>query len=173
MKKMDDFMHFKLKVDFEARGHGDNGGQYHALVNGEVEIQCKLQEGGCYVWEPVNGNTMNFEVKEVLFQSDQGKASYAGPQTFSVPVTIKVDMCADNPTLRLAFNSFGDPQETYNVSGGGTAQAQILYGLAMATLGSVNLDKMKSQADQLKTKADQFKGHEGEIDVAAKRLNQH
>ena len=173
MKKMNDFMHFKLKVSFEASGHGDNGGKYHALVNGETEIQCSLKEGGCYEWEPVNGNTMDFTVTEVMFVSDQGSAVYKGPQTFSTPVNLKVNMCADNPTLKISFNTFGAPDETYVTNDGATFQSPLLYSLAMATLGSVNMNKMQSQADQWKAKADQFKGHEAEIDAAAKRLNDH
>jgi hypothetical protein len=172
LKKMEDFMHFKLKIEFEASGHGDNGGKYHALVSGETEIQCKLKEG-CYVWEPVDGKDMEFEVKEVIFQSDQGSANYKLPKTFSAPVTLKVNMCADDPVFKITFDSFGDPRETYTTSEGPEFQSPLLYGLAMATLGSVNLDKMKSQLNDMKQKADQFKGKEGQMDAAAKRLNDH
>lgn len=173
MKKMDDFMHFNLRVEFEASGHGDNGGQYHALVSGETEVQCKLQEGGCYVWEPVNGNSIDFTVKEVIFKSDQGSAVYKTPQVFSAPITLKVNMCADNPTFKIALGSFGDASETYSTSDGADFQSPLLYSLAIATLGSANLNRMQSEAQNIRQKADQFKGREAEIDAAARRLNEH
>jgi len=173
MKKMTAFMHFKLKVSFEASGHGDNGGKYHALVSGETEIQCTLKDGGCYIWEPVTGNTMDFNVTEVVFKSNQGSAIYKGPQTFSAPVELKVNMCAEDPTLKISFNSFGDPQETYVTSDGNTFQSPLLYSLAMATLGSANMNKLQSQAEQWKTKAEKFQGREADVDAAAKRLSDH
>jgi hypothetical protein len=172
IKKMNDFMQFKLKVEFEASGHGDDGGKFHALVSGETIIQCKLKED-CYVWEPMDGNEMQFKIKDVVFQSDQGKAVYKSPATFSVPVTIKVGMCTDNPTFKISFGSFGDPNETYATADGQDIHSPLLYSLAVATLGSANLNRMQNQAENIRKNADKTKGKEAEVEAAAKRLNQH
>ncbi|OQP57689.1 hypothetical protein A3860_08640 [Niastella vici] len=173
MTKVTDFMHFKLKVDFEAQGHDDNGGKYHALAIGETTIQCKLQEGGCYVWEPVDGNNMEFKVVDVVFTSDQGVAVYKSPQTFSAPVSITVNMCDDNPVFKIAFSKFGGDNETYTASDGSDFNAPMLNSLAMATLGSVNMAKMQVQAQNMQSKAAQFSGKEAQVDAAAKRLREH
>jgi hypothetical protein len=168
------FMHFNLKVEFEASGHGDNGAKYHALVKGETELRCRVdREGGCYVWEPVNGNEMEFEVKDVVFQSDEGSATYKGPSTFRTPVQVRVNMCENQPSFRITFDRFGGEEETYISSEGASFHSPLLYTLAMATLGSANLERMKSEANNIKDKANQFKGKESAVDDAAKRLNQH
>ncbi|MFL5811581.1 MAG: hypothetical protein ACJ749_18805, partial [Flavisolibacter sp.] len=169
--KLNDFMHFNMKIEFEASGHGDNGGKYHALVNGEGKVKCSI-DGDCVVWEPEEAEGINFTIKEVIFKSDEGTATYNGPPQFQAPVTIKSSMCGDDPTIKIAFEKFGPANETY-VAKGQEFQSPLLYGLAMATLGSVNLDRMKNEAGNLQKKAESFKGKEAEVDAAAKRLNAH
>ena len=160
---------YKLTVEFEAQGHGDNGGKYHALVKGEAEVKLK-KENDCYSVELANGNQMQFHVTEVIFQSNEGTATYISPKEFSNVIQVKLTDCKQ-PQFKIAFEGFGDPGETYAAET--NYHAPMLYSLAMATLGSVNLDKMKSQAESLRQKADQYKGKEGEVDAAAKRLEQH
>jgi hypothetical protein len=162
---------YSLKVEFEAQGHGDNGGKYHALVKGETEVRVK-QVNDCYEIELVNGKEMQFRVEEVVFKSDQGSATYAGPQTFSSPIDVSLTDCKA-PKFKIAFGSFGDAGETYSTSDGADFQSPLLYSLAMATLGSANLNRMQNDAQNIKQKADQYKGKEAEVDAAARRLNEH
>jgi hypothetical protein len=172
LKKLDDFMHFKLKINFEATGHDERNGKWHALVSGETEIQCKRQEGTCYVWEPVDGKNMEFKVIDVVFSSDQGVVVYQGPPTFSTPISIRVNMCDSQPKFKIAFSSFGSPAETYK-GDNGESQAPVLYGLAIATLGSANVQRMQNNISTMKQKTDKFQGKEEEVDAAAKRLRDH
>lgn len=163
--------YYKLTVEFEASGHGDNGAKYHALVKGETEVNIK-SENDCYAIEMAHGNEMEFHVQEVIFQSDQGSATYKAPGTFTTPVTISVD-CNKDPKFKIAFSSFGDPQETYSTSDGADFRSPLLNSLVTATLGSVNLARMQKETQDLKQKADNPKDKQAETDAAAKRLNQH
>lgn len=160
---------YKLKVEFEAQGQGDNGAKFHALVKGEAAIKL-VQENDCYKVELENGDEMNFHVEEVVFQSDEGKATYLSPKEFSNGIKVELTDCKQ-PKFRISFNGFGDPAETY--SSETVYQAPLLYSLAAATLGSVNMNRMQNEAGKIKEKADQFKGKEAEVDAAAKRLNEH
>lgn len=171
IEKLNDFMHFKLKVEFEASGHGDNGGKYHALASGEGNVKARI-ENNCVVWEMENGEEMKFNVKEVLFKSDQGQATYVGPQQFSVPVSLKSTLCGDEAKLKISFAKFGADDETY-VAEGQQFQSPLLYSLAMATLGSANYNRMKGEAANVQQKAEKFSGKEAAVDAAAKRLREH
>jgi hypothetical protein len=112
-------------------------------------------------------------VVEVNFSSDQGAAVYSGPKNFTAPVALKVNMCADDPKFKISFGRFGPEQETYSSSDGVQFQSPLMYSLAIATLGSANLEKMKGQASAAKEKAEKVKGDPEKVDAAAKRLQQH
>ena len=171
IERLNDFMHFTLKIDFEASGHGDNGGKYHALASGEGKVRARIEDG-CVLWETENGEELPFNVKEVLFKSDQGQASYAGPQQFTVPVSIKTNLCNGDAKIKIGFARFGADNEAY-VADGQTFQSRLLYSLAMATLGSANLERMKSEATKMQQKAEKFSGKEATVDAAARRLRDH
>jgi hypothetical protein len=172
-KRLGEFMHFSLRVSFEAVGHGENGVKYHAKVTGETEVACLLPDSACMRWETIEGGNMTFRVEEVVFQSDQGMARYKGPQTFTVPVTVEVDVCNESPRLKLSLDRFGAEEETYVSGEGAEFQTPLLYSLAMATLGSGNMGKMLSQANELNANADMSPAGQRDVDAAAKRMRAH
>jgi hypothetical protein len=170
--KLKKFMHFKLKVDFEAQGHGEKGEKYHTMVIGETEVVCNLERTGCYSWDIADTGKMTFKVVDVVFTSDQGVAVYKGPQTFTVPVSLHLNVCDASPVLRIDMDRFGPVEETYVSSEGGEFQAPLLNSLASATLGSANMGKMMAQAQSMPGNTSSPKQQQA-VDAAAKRLRQH
>src|SRR5205807_2656804 len=60
------FMHFKLKMEIKANGHGENGAQLSCILNGEEEIRCDVKGGRCYEWKGENGDMIKFVVRELI-----------------------------------------------------------------------------------------------------------
>ncbi|MFL5741916.1 MAG: hypothetical protein ACJ75B_16960 [Flavisolibacter sp.] len=171
MNKAITFMHFKLKMEIKANGHGDNGAQLSCIMSGETEIRC-VKYGSCYVWEGEEGDMIKFTVKELIFENSSGILVYQGPREFMNPFKLSVDLCGENPEFALDIQSFGPPEENYKVSKpGGESEDLKLDGIISNLFSSIMGDQAIERFKKMESQ--QSSGLEAELEGIAQRHEAH
>lgn len=172
-------MHFKLKITYVGDGFNNEGDRVKVRFSGEAEIRCRVGGGAnnsCYNWELEQGKKMIFKIEEVELRDVQNDkdtvvTTYAGPNSFSVPVQFNVNMCDATPVFRMFFDRLWPEKEIYHNNHEGNIETPILYRLVSATLGKVNTGSIRKEVSKMKAAAREFS--EADMEAWNSRMEAH
>jgi hypothetical protein len=172
-RRMQEFMHFKVELDFDGQGAQPDAGYFKTRWRGTADLELELHPAqGCYTPKLAPDNALHVSVLSYEGQDQDGNAvSYVGPHDFTLPVSsIKLNLCGQQPQVELKLERFGPEVENIIVDGHPGSQ-HLLEDLfhSLLTLNLIHdsgLDQAQSRAaanqDRIQALQNKVRAHQGD-----------
>ncbi len=110
VRKMDDFLHFDLEMDWESEAEDTSGGggviRIRWRAKGLFHLKMEIAHA-CFTPELVPEQQVQVDLLEYVMKDKQVAAKYEGPWHYGVPVqSLKLTLCDQRPQLALQFADF-------------------------------------------------------------------
>ena len=112
MRRLTDFMHFKVKMDVTML---ENDGDKHTSIHwtGESQLAFDINYGTVCYTPKLRQDSLMMTVDNWMMRGKNGAVNLVGPHVFEAPVGgIKLNLCGQNPQIDIVFSNFGPPSQT-------------------------------------------------------------